>query len=441
MNTQHDISSNITKRARTGLIRRLASTPRRRRFMAGSAILMAAILASFSIFATAPAPVIQETLEKAWPVSTMNVAPEELAPVFNTFGRVESNNIAELRTDVIAAVANIYVREGQWVEEGELLMELRKEELQLRVNEKAADLAQQKAQLSSVNTEYSLLKNTSSHFESVWELSQKKLKRQEELLEKRMISQSMLDDAIQVSGQAAIAYQMHVRVMADFPNRIAQQKARVDHAEAQWNQALINLDKADIRAPFSGPVLEVKVAVGDHSALSTPLVVMADDGEFVIRAPVPNIYAQRFRAYINNDLPIGSHAEIDGKMVKLELERLASDVKAGQSGLDAFFRVETFEQASLPEIGRIINMTVTLPTEEGVVALPVQSIYENDRIYQVQDDRLQAITVSRVGDYKTETGEYRVLVRSSSLEAGQTVITTQLPRAISGLLVAPIETG
>ena len=132
--------------------------------------------------------------------------------------------------------------------------------------------------------------------------------------------------------------------------------------------------------------------------------------------------------------------EIAGNIVRLELERLASDVKAGQSGLDAFFRVETFEQTSLPEIGRIVNMTVTLPMETGVVALPVQSIYENDRIYQVQDDRLQAITVSRVGDYKTETGEYRVLVRSSSLEAGQTVITTQLPRAISGLLVAPIET-
>jgi len=439
MSTQHDISNTITKRARTGFIGRLASTPRRKRFMAGSAILLTAILASFSIFATAPAPVIQETLEKAWPVSTLQVVPEELAPVFNTFGRVESNNIAELRTDVIAEVAAIYVREGQWVEEGELLLELRKDELQLRVNEKAADLAQQKAQLDSVNTEYRLLKDTSEHFESVWQLSQKKLKRQEELVEKRMISQAMLDDAVQAASQATIAYQIHVRTLADFPSRVAQQQARVDRAEAQWSQSLINLDKTEVRAPFGGPVLEVKVAVGDHSALSTPLVVMADDGEFVIRAPVPNIYAQRFRTYISNDLPIASHAEIGGKIVKLELERLASDVKTGQSGLDAFFRVQTFERALLPEIGRIINMTVTLPTEFDVVALPVQSIYENDRIYQVRDDRLQAITVSRVGDYETKDGEYRVLVRSSSLEAGQQIITTQLPRAISGLLVAPIE--
>jgi multidrug efflux pump subunit AcrA (membrane-fusion protein) len=439
MSTQHDINNSITKRARTGFISRLASTPRRKRFMAGSAILLTAILASFSIFATAPEPVIQETLEKAWPVSTLQVVPEELAPVFNTFGRVESNNIAELRTDVIAEVAAIYVREGQWVEEGELLLELRKDELQLRVNEKAADLAQQKAQLDSVNTEYRLLKDTSEHFESVWQLSQKKLKRQEELVEKRMISQAMLDDAVQAASQATIAYQVHVRTMADFPSKVAQQQARVDRAEAQWSQALINLGKTEVRAPFGGPVLEVKVAVGDHSALSTPLVVMADDGEFVIRAPVPNIYAQRFRTYISNDLPIASHAEIGGKIVKLELERLASDVKPGQSGLDAFFRVQTFEQALLPEIGRIINMTVTLPTEFDVVALPVQSIYENDRIYQVRDDRLEAITISKVGDYRTADGEYRVLVRSSSLEAGQQIITTQLPRAISGLLVAPIE--
>ncbi len=254
-----------------------------------------------------------------------------------------------------------------------------------------------------------------------------------------MISQAMMDYAIQMASQATIAYQNHVRALADFPNLIAQHQARVAHANAQWQQSLINLDKAEVRAPFSGPVLEVSVAVGDHSSLTTALVTMADDREFVIRAPVPNIHVRRFRDYMDLGQPIQSRAEIAGRVVTLNLDRLASNVKAGQSGLDAFFRMDVTDKKLLPEIGRVINMTVTLPVEDNVVALPVQSIYENDRIYQVEGDRLQAVTISRVGDYQTASGQYRVLVRSVDLHAGQKIITTQLPRAISGLLVAPID--
>ena len=70
----------------------------------------------------------------------------------------------------------------------------------------------------------------------------------------------------------------------------------------------------------------------------------------------------------------------------------------------------------------------------------MQSIYENDRIYQVHNDRLKALTVERLGDHQTQAGEYRILVRSSELEAGLSILTTQLPKAISGLLVQPIGT-
>jgi hypothetical protein len=50
------------------------------------------------------------------------------------------------------------------------------------------------------------------------------------------------------------------------------------------------------------------------------------------------------------------------------------------------------------------------------------------------------LTVERLGDHQTQAGEYRILVRSSELEAGQSILTTQLPKAISGLLVQPIGT-
>ena len=99
----------------------------------------------------------------------------------------------------------------------------------------------------------------------------------------------------------------------------------------------------------------------------------------------------------------------------------------------------------------MLELSITLPEEDAVVALPVQSIYENDRIYAIRDTasqdsgqldgnpeyRLQAITVERVGEAQAEDGQHRILVRSPEISAGEKIITTQLPRAISGLLVEP----
>ena len=100
----------------------------------------------------------------------------------------------------------------------------------------------------------------------------------------------------------------------------------------------------------------------------------------------------------------------------------------------------------------MLELAITLPEEEAVIALPVQSLYENDRIYAIRDlaegsdselngaqheYRLEAITVERVGEAQAEDGQHRILVRSPEISAGQKIITTQLPRAISGLLVEP----
>jgi hypothetical protein len=119
----------------------------------------------------------------------------------------------------------------------------------------------------------------------------------------------------------------------------------------------------------------------------------------------------------------------------MNLVRLSSRVRDGKSGLDAFFEIKVAAGERLPAIGRVIDLEIAMPAQQNVVALPVQSIYENNRIYEVVDERLKAIEVERIGELRTPTGDYRVLVRSPHLSDGVTIITTQLPKAISGLLV------
>lgn len=408
--------------------------PRGKRAFIGAAFLSIAALTSASIFATGPKAEPETIDEKAWPVSVTTVEPQTIHPTIHAYGRVESSNVARIRTDWVAEVVEVMVREGDWVSKGDLLIKLSAREAELQLAARRADLAQYQATLRSIETEYRLQKQSTSHFESMQRIAQTKLERHEGMMEQRLISQALLDEVISQGNATHIQYQTHMRALADFPNRIAAQQARVAKAEALAGQADLNVEKTDVRAPFDGPILSVFVAPGDHSNLGTPLIEMAEAAGFEVRIQVPDAYADRFRQHLAEGKEItgiGPGARV------MTLTRLASQVQSGQSGVDAFFELPVDDGQPLPALNRLVDVHVTLPSEPEVVPLPVQSIYENDRIYQVIDSRLHAVTVDRVGELQGTDGSYHVLVRAPKLVAGAQVITTQLPKAISGLLVEP----
>jgi hypothetical protein len=70
-----------------------------------------------------------------------------------------------------------------------------------------------------------------------------------------------------------------------------------------------------------------------------------------------------------------------------------------------------------------------------VIALPPAALYGTDRIYRVVDSRLESITVEHLGNRQSESGEHLVLVRSEKIVNNDLIITTQLPNAVSGMLV------
>lgn len=415
-------------------------SPARRRAAAGAAILTGAALTSVSIFATGPTAEPEPRMEKSWPVSVIEARPAAQRPTFTAYGRVESQRVARIRTDLVAEVAAVHVREGDWVTAGDLLLELHGEETELLILEREADLAQHQALLQSIETERTMLERTLTEARSMDRIAQAKLERHQDLMDARLISQSLLDEVIAQANQAAIALQDHERRLTDLPHRIAAQRAQVSKADALARRAHLEQGKTRVTAPFDGPVLAVHVAPGDRSNLGADLVEMADAAAFEVRLQVPADYEARFQQHLARGDGVQARLMSTGAAVPgsgerlITLSRLANRVRPGQSGLDAFFRLDG-DPGTLPPLGRIVDLRVRLPEEAGVVALPISSLYEDDRVYAVDDDRLQAIHVERVGELHTSDGEYRVLVRSPELAEGRRVITTQLPRAVSGLKV------
>jgi multidrug efflux pump subunit AcrA (membrane-fusion protein) len=407
------------------------SSPRGRRAAVAVATLAVAVLTSVSIFATGPNPEVQVRVEKSWPVSVIEVEPQPHSPTFTAYGRMESSRVANLRTDLIAEVAAVHVREGDWVERGDLLVELSADEVALLLAEREADLAQHEAQLRSIESERPMRERTVTQARSMQRIAADKLARHQELMAARLISQSLLDEVIAQANLAAIDLESHERGLTDLPNRIAGQRAAVAKARALADRARLELAKTAVRAPFSGPILAVEVAPGDRSSLGGTLVSLADADAFEVRVQVPGMYEQRFQQHLTDGHGIRALLASGQPLV---LARLGRRVQPGQSGLDAFFQLSGGGFAP-PPIGRVVDMRIALPAEPDVVALPIGSLYQNDRVYAVHASRLQSIVVERVGETQMPDGEFRVLVRSPELTARRPVITTQLPKAAPGLLV------
>lgn len=431
---------NLSRRTlMNALGRRFPRGSRLRRLAVAGAVLGTSVLGSMAIIATGPEVVPESKPEKAWPVSIAQVRPEAVRPTVLAYGRVESGAVAELQTDLVADVVALNVEEGDWVEAGDVLVQLDDARFRLDLAEAQADLTEARATLRSLETERSLLEESAPDHESVFRAAQEDLERHESLFERRLISSRTLDEARTAADRARIAWREFRERIAKIPDRIAVERARVQRAEARLGRARLDLDRTRIVAPFAGPVLSVDAAPGERTNLSRTLVSVADASRYEVRLALPEAQAERLRGTADPSAVRGVTA--DG--TRLSLERLGRRVRQGRSGTDAFFRFDAMDGRALPPLGELLDVTVVLPEERDVIALPVQSLFDGDRIYRVADvegePRLQAVDVTRVGERREAGGAYQVLVRAPGLDAGARVITTPLPSAIPGLLVAPIE--
>jgi len=398
--------------------------------LGGSALLSALIMV------TGPEAQPLERVEKAWPVSVIVAEPAVKEPVLAAYGKVESRQVANLKTSITAPVVEVVTPEGSWVNKGDLLVRLDNQEMKLALVVATAEYKKRIAQFESAKTDFELAKKVTGHHRELKEIAEAKLERHLDLYKTRVVSDSILDEARKQASERSIMLERHLADLKIFPNIIDQHEASVAEGKALADRAQLDVQQTEIVAPFTGRVIRTYVAPGDRVLPGTRVIQVADYDGLEVRAAIPAMIGYELRQKVNQGQIVKAVGELDGRKLAFELVRLSGDVKSGQSGLDAFFKTASDETL---DIGRVINLSITLPPEQNVIALPIQSIYENNRVYRVTDNRLEGIQVKQVGDYIGEDGSYQILVRSPEIVLGDRLITTQLPRAITGLLVEPID--
>jgi membrane fusion protein (multidrug efflux system) len=185
-------------------------------------LILAAVITEAQPQAGPPGVVIAEASIKPFPLSA------------EALGNARANESVEVRPEITAAIVAISFEEGQFVEEGAVLVRLQN-------SEPLADLAAAKAALVD---------------------SESQVRRSSELFKTRVVSESQLE----------------------------QLEAQRDADAAAVNAAQARLDQTVIRAPFAGQLGLRRVSLGSIVSPSTVITTLDDTSRIKLDFDVPEVF-------------------------------------------------------------------------------------------------------------------------------------------------------
>jgi RND family efflux transporter MFP subunit len=380
-----------------------------------------------------PEPPVKLKEEKSWMVQTHRLIDGAKSPQLELYGSVESPYTATITSIIDADVMSVEVNEGEHVDCGQTLILLDDTDAQLSLEDKESSVAELEALIISEKNRYENDLAALKLEKSLVALAEKKLAREEKTSKSNLTSQASYDtqkEALNKQKLALISRQLNI---TDHPARLAQLEARLSRSRALAEQAEIDLARATVTAPFDGIILKTTVSPGERVRPGEEMLEMYATDRVELRAQLPQKFISIVKNSTNRQQPFQATVKTDNGSLVATLDRISGSVANGGHGVDALFRIDS-ETADTLTIGDTLEMTLELPAIEDVFSVPVSSIYGTDRIYRVENDRLVAVKVEKLGSQYRD-GRQFVLVRSDSLKPGDEVITTQLPLAVSGLKV------
>jgi multidrug efflux system membrane fusion protein len=254
---------------------------------------LALVIAFGAAGCSRPAP---EAAEPVRPVRTLvvNAGNEEGIRAFP--GRVEASKQVELAFQVPGLLANLPVREGQRVAEGEVIAQLRQDEFQARLEDLQGQLARARAALQALKAgarpeERMRLEAQLRSADATLANARTDLDRANRLLASQTISRLEFDraaTAFRVAEEDREAARATLdAAMTGREEDVAAQEADVRALEARVVQAAVQLEDSTLRAPYEGVIAQRFVEQGQSVRAKEPVVRFQDVEEIEITVDVP----------------------------------------------------------------------------------------------------------------------------------------------------------
>jgi RND family efflux transporter MFP subunit len=400
-------------------------------------ILAGAIFVFVGLKNSKPEHQVHEKAEKIWRVETIQVSFQTRAPEITVYGRVETPKVSTLTAALNADVTKVNVLEGTEVAVGDVLVELDNTDMLLLRAQRKADLAEINAMITSEDVRFKRDKNLLENEKELLQLAENAVLRAKKLEKSKLASQATLDDVHAAKHRQYLTLKQLEHNIAEHPARLAQLQARKKRAQALVEQAQIDLERCHILAPFTGRISQLDIAIGNRVRSGDNLLSIYDLTKLEVRAQLPGRYLNQLRNMMHESKKLIAQADIDGRSYEFELARFSGEVRPDSGGIDGLFRLSGDSQSL--SLGTFVELRLKLAEQDQLIEIPYNALYELDHVYLIQDGHLKAIKIERVGEYKSDEGEKRLLVRSTELKANDQIVSTQLPNATTGLRVEALS--
>lgn len=296
-------------------------------------------------------------------VETAVAKPVELQDAITAIGTLRAAESVVIKSELAGRIEKISFADGSRVKKGDVLI--------------AFDAAVQRAQVEQAKAEH--------------DLAIAKLKRTQELFDKKFLSAAALDDA----------------------------KATEKIVQARLALAQANLEKMSLRAPFDGSIGIRQVSVGDYIKEGADLVNLEDVSSMKADFRVPEQVSGRLR--VGQAVNLESDA-YPGQRFPASVTAIDPSVDA--AGRSVLMRAVLRDSSQRLKPGMFVRVRLVLETKPNAIVIPEESIVTQQGrliIFKVVDGKAVSAAV-KTGLRTTVYGKAVVEV-VDGLSAGETVVT------------------
>ena len=314
--------------------------------------------------------------ERIWYVDTVTAQPQHLSPSLILYGQVETPDLMKGAAPSNSRVDQIFVREGDRVTEGQLLLKLDPRDFEPQVVQEEAQVAELEAMMASERLRHASNKKAIEHEKSLLQLNKAAVERAKKMKAKNLGSMAALDQARQELERQALALTERKLSLDDHKARLQQLAARLKRAQANLDTAHLNLERSQIQAPFTGYISEINVATGDQVNSNQHLLSLYPIDTLEVRAIIPGPYQRELQNALSDENSLLAHtnygnvtserrqalALTERKLSlddhKARLQQLAARLKRAQANLDTAHLNLERSQIQAPFTGYISEINV-----------------------------------------------------------------------------------
>ena len=405
-------------------------------------VLLVSVAVAFLLVQLRPRAEKQERVSNGRLVEVVATRSESLPMVVEAYGTVSPREalrlVAQVRGEVVALHPDFI--EGGFVRSGEILVTIDSKDYELAVRRAKVGIRQAQADLERLEQDVLNLNDSLELARADVNLAKAEVKRLKKLAGKGMTAQSVLDKADRqylTSRERLQTLENQLALIG--PNRIRLQ-SQLEMARVAWEQAMLDLERCRIEAPYEAWVTQKSVETGRYLSLGQPVGSIYRAGAFDIEVKIP----VGDLVWFPDETASKDGLKAEVRFPETEPPRTwIGKVARIKAALDQTTRtlpvvVEVDEPTGADSMtnaagrmkpGMFVTVRIQGRQVDHVHRLPRHLVHDDDTVYLAVDSRLEIRPVTVLRRFKTE-----VLI-SEGLIDGDRVITTPISDAVSGMKI------